>query len=43
MAGGNAIVIRDIYSSKEHKDGYKLDAAGVSIDVYKCPENRIKD
>ena len=41
VAGGNAIVIRDIYSSKEYRDGYNLDAAGVYIDVYKCPENRI--
>ena len=43
VAGGNAIVIRDIYSSEEYRDGYKLDAAGVYIDVYKCPGNRIKD
>ncbi len=27
VAGGNAIVIRDIYSSKEYRDGYRLDAA----------------
>ena len=31
VAGGNAIVIRDIYSSEEYRDGYKLDAAGVYI------------
>ena len=43
VAGGNAIVIRDIYSSKEYRDGYNLDAAGVYIDVYKCPENRIRE
>ena len=42
VAGGNAIVIRDIYSSKEYRDGYKLDAAGVYVDVYKCPLNEVK-
>jgi hypothetical protein len=43
IAGGNAIVIRDIYSSQEYKDGYQLDAAGVYIDVYKCPFDEQKD
>ena len=42
VAGGNAIVIRDIYSSKDYRDGYKLDAAGVYIDVYKCQFNEVE-
>ena len=42
VAGGNAIVITDIYSSEDYRDGYKLDAAGVYIDVYKCPLNEDK-
>jgi len=42
IAGGNAIVIRDIYSSEERdysRDGYsyEVDAAGIYVDVYKCP------
>ena len=42
IAGGNAIVIRDIYSSEERdysREGYsyKVDATGIYIDVYKCP------
>ena len=42
IAGGNAIVIRDVYSSREYRDGYELDAAGVFIDVYKCPFKELK-
>jgi hypothetical protein len=42
IAGGNAIVIRDIYSSEERDYsregyGYEVDAAGIYVDVYKCP------
>ena len=43
VAGGNAIVIRDIYSSEEYRDGYQLDAAGIYIDVYKCPSDKLKE
>mgnify|MGYP003328324522 CR=1 FL=1 len=34
VAGGNAVVIRDIYSSEEYREGYQLDSAGIYIDVY---------
>ena len=42
IAGGNAIVIRDIYSSEERNYsregyGYEVDAAGIYVDVYNCP------
>ena len=29
IAEGNAIVIRDIYSSDEYREGYQLDSAGI--------------
>ena len=43
IAEGNAIVIRDIYSSDEYREGYKLDSAGIYVDVYKCPFNKAED
>tara|TARA_Y100000741_G_scaffold113271_1_gene85008 strand:- start:76 stop:462 length:387 start_codon:yes stop_codon:yes gene_type:complete len=48
IAGGNAIVITDIYSSEEYQyrygDGYESDTARIYVDVYKCPfdENQEK-
>tara|TARA_B100001996_G_scaffold303026_1_gene243728 strand:+ start:74 stop:445 length:372 start_codon:yes stop_codon:yes gene_type:complete len=43
IAEGNAIVIRDIYSSDEYREGYQLDSAGIYVDVYKCPFNKAED
>ena len=43
VAGGNAVIIRDIYSSEEYREGYQLDAAGIYVDVYKCPFNENKE
>ena len=43
VAEGNAIVIRDIYSSDEYREGYQLDSAGIYVDVYKCPFNKAED
>ena len=43
IAEGNAIVIRDIYSQDEYREGYQIDSAGIYVDVYKCPFNKVKD
>ena len=43
IAEGNAIVIRDIYSSDEYREGYQLDSAGIYVDVYKCPFDKAED
>ena len=43
VAEGNAIVIRDIYSQDEYREGYQIDSAGIYVDVYKCPFNKVKD
>tara|TARA_Y100000768_G_scaffold85259_1_gene61001 strand:+ start:1439 stop:1810 length:372 start_codon:yes stop_codon:yes gene_type:complete len=43
VAEGNAIVIRDIYSQDEYREGYQIDSAGIYVDVYKCPFNKAKD
>mgnify|MGYP003317520519 CR=1 FL=1 len=43
VAGGNAVIIRDIYSSEEYREGYQLDAAGIYVDVYKCPFDENKE
>ena len=38
VAKGNAIVITDIYPTSEwNNNGYEVDAAGVSVEVYNCP------
>ena len=43
VAGGNAVIIRDIYSSEEYREGYQLDAAGIYVDVYNCPFDENKE
>ena len=47
IAGGNAIVITDIYSSEEYQyrygDGYESDTARIYVDVYKCPFKKNTD
>ena len=47
IAGGNAIVITDIYSSEEYQyrygDGYESDTARIYVDVYKCPFEKNTD
>ena len=47
IAGGNAIVITDIYSSEEYQyrygDGYESDTARIYVDVYKCPFEKKTD
>ena len=37
VAKGNALVIENVYSSRIYRNGYDVEAASVSVSVYKCP------
>jgi len=37
VAKGNALVIESVYSSRIYRNGYDVEAASVSVSVYKCP------
>ena len=37
VAKGNAILITNVYPTYEWSNGYEVDAAGVSVEVYNCP------
>ena len=46
IAGGNAVVIKDMRSSEEYQysrygDGYNVDTTIIYVDVYKCPSDNI--
>lgn len=48
IAGGNAVVIKDMRSSEDYQysrygDGYNVDTAMIYVDVYKCPFDEIKE